>query len=106
MPYGDRASRQIAGNRASLRRAVEHDAHAIQQINNSRRRFAHALYERLICQEIATINCVVKMFRGGVAFALLVFAALIPPCAQTECDASRAQSKTDPPERRPPPRES
>ena len=57
----------------TFRRTVEHDAHAVEQINDSRRRFAHTLYERLICQEIPAINRVVKMFRGGVAFALLIF---------------------------------
>ncbi len=32
----------------TLRRAIEHHAHAVQQVDNSRRRFAHALDQRLI----------------------------------------------------------
>ena len=57
----------------ALRRAVEHHAHAIEQIDNRRRRFAHALHQRLIGEEIAAVNRVVKMFPGGIAFALQVF---------------------------------
>ena len=57
----------------SFRRAIERNAHAIQQIDDARRRFAHALDERLIRQEIAAVNRVVEMLLRRVAFALLYF---------------------------------
>ena len=59
-------------------RAVEHDAHAVQQIDNAGRRFAHALYQRLIGQKIAAVNRVVKVLIGSVALALLVFRGVDP----------------------------
>ena len=52
--------------------AIEGDAHAIEEIDDGRSFFAHALDERLIGEEIAAVDGVVKMLPGGVAFALLV----------------------------------
>src|SRR5580704_10204932 len=57
----------------SLRRTIERDAHAVEQIDDARRRFAHALDQRLIRQKIAAVNGVVKVLLRSVAFALLVF---------------------------------
>src|SRR2546425_4433951 len=37
-------------------RAVEHHAHAVEKIDDARRSLAHALYERLIRQEVAAVN--------------------------------------------------
>ncbi len=54
-------------------RAVEHDAHAIEEIDDVGGFVAHALDERLIGEEIAAVNGVVEMLGGGVAFALLIF---------------------------------
>src|SRR5580692_10781949 len=54
-------------------RAIEHDAHAIEEIDDVGCFVAHALDERLIGKEIATVDGVVEMFGGGVAFALLIF---------------------------------
>ena len=56
----------------SFRRAVEHHAHAVQQVDNPRRRFAHPLDQRLVRQKVSAVNRVVKMFPGCVAFALLI----------------------------------
>src|SRR5690242_177447 len=56
----------------AFRRAVEHHAHAVEQIDDSRRGFAHALDQRLIREEIAAVNRVVKVLPGGVAFAFLI----------------------------------
>ena len=57
----------------SLRRAIEHHAHAIQQVNNRRRRLAHALHQRLIRQKIAAVDRVVEMLPRGIAFTLQIF---------------------------------
>ncbi len=57
----------------TFRRAVEHHTHPVQQVDNARRRFAHALDQRLIGQKIPAVNRVVKVFLCGVAFALLIF---------------------------------
>ncbi len=57
----------------ALGRAIEHDAHAIEEIDDVGGFVAHALDERLIGEEIAAVNGVVKMLGGGVAFALLIF---------------------------------
>ena len=48
------------------------DAHAVEQIDDPGRRFAHGLYRRLVGQKIAAINRVVEVLPGGVAFALQV----------------------------------
>ena len=53
--------------------AIEHDPHAIEEIDDGRGVFTHALDERLIGEEVAAVNGVVKMLPGGVAFPLLVF---------------------------------
>src|SRR5580692_10967640 len=53
----------------AFRRAIEHDAHAIEEIDDGGGGFAHSFYERLIGEKIAAVNCVVKMFPGGIAFA-------------------------------------
>ena len=57
----------------SFRSAIEHHAHAVQQINNSGSRFAHSFYQRLIGQKITAIDSVVEMLGAGIAFAFLIF---------------------------------
>ena len=52
--------------------AIEHDTHAVEEINDAGSGFAHALDEGLVGEEIATIDGVVEVLVGGVAFALLV----------------------------------
>ena len=69
----------------SLRRAVEHDAHAVEQVDDSGRRFAHALDERLIGKEVAAVDRVVEVLVESPS-PFVFFAALMPPCAQTECE--------------------
>ena len=54
-------------------RAVEHHTHAVEQIDDAGRGFAHAPHERLIGKKIAAENRVVEMFSDGVAFAFLIF---------------------------------
>ena len=40
---------------------IEHDAHSVKQINNLGRILAHRFYWRLVCEEVTTINRLVKM---------------------------------------------
>ena len=56
----------------AFRSAVEGHAHAVEQIDDARRGFAHGLDGRLVGQEVAAVNGVVKMLPGGIAFALEV----------------------------------
>src|SRR5262249_20478969 len=56
----------------ALWRAVKHDAHAIEKIDDAGRSFTHSLDQWLIRQKIAAVDSVIKMFSGGVAFAFLV----------------------------------
>ncbi len=56
----------------SFRGAVKHHAHAIQQIDNPGRRFAHAAHQSLVRQKIAAKNRVVEMFGDGIPFAFLI----------------------------------
>ncbi len=53
-------------------RAVERNAHAVEQIDDRRRRLAHGLHRRLVGQKVAAIDRVVKVLRGGVALALQI----------------------------------
>src|SRR5579863_807895 len=53
--------------------AIEHDTHAIEEIDDGGGFVAHAFDERLIGEEIAAVDGVVEMLGGGVAFALLIF---------------------------------
>ena len=57
----------------SFRGAVEGHAHAIKQVDDGRGRFAHRLHRRLVGEEIAAVNGVVKVLPGSVAFAFQVF---------------------------------
>ena len=52
--------------------AVEGHAHAIEQVDDAGRGFAHGLDRRLVGEKVAAVNGVVKMLPGGVAFALEV----------------------------------
>ncbi len=72
----------------SFRRAVEHHAHAVQQVDDSRRGFAHPFDQRLVRQKIAAVNRVIEVFIDGVALALLVLRGVNAALrgAQTECD--------------------
>ena len=56
----------------SFRRPVESDAHAIEQIDDRRRSFAHGFHWRLIGKEVAAIDRVVKVLPRRVAFTFEV----------------------------------
>ena len=53
--------------------AVEGHAHAIEQVDDGGRGFAHGLDGRLVGEEVAAVDGVVKVLRGGVAFAFEIF---------------------------------
>src|SRR5215831_14358592 len=46
----------------ALRRAREGDTHAIEEVDDRRRHFAHGLSGRLISEKVATVNSVVEVF--------------------------------------------
>src|SRR5450631_122197 len=52
--------------------AIERNAHAVEQIDDSGSGLAHGLDRRLVREEVATVNRVVEMDPGGIAFALQV----------------------------------
>jgi hypothetical protein len=54
-------------------RAIEGDAHAVEQIDDGRRGLAHGFDRRLVGEKIAAVDGVVEVLRGGVAFALEIF---------------------------------
>src|SRR5713101_4444290 len=53
-------------------RAIEGNAHAVEQIDDSGSGVTHGLDRRLVGEEVATINRVVEVLPGGIAFALQV----------------------------------
>ena len=56
----------------ALGSAIEGHAHAVEQIDDAGRGFAHGLDGRLVGEEVAAVDGVVEVLRGGVAFALQV----------------------------------
>src|SRR5450631_1819110 len=52
--------------------AIERNAHAVEQIDDSGSGLAHGLDRWLVREEVATVNRVVEMDPGGIAFALQV----------------------------------
>src|ERR1700752_623010 len=56
----------------AFRRSREGNTHAVEQVNDRRRHFAHRFGRRLICEKVAAVNSVVEMFPGGIAFAFSV----------------------------------
>ena len=53
-------------------RAIEGNAHAVEQVDDARRLVAHLLHRRLVRQEVAAVDGVVEVLPGGVTFALQV----------------------------------
>ena len=53
-------------------RAVERDAHAVEQVNDAGGGIAHVFDRRLVGEEVAAVNRVVEVLVSGVAFALQV----------------------------------
>ena len=80
LPCGSPGERRAVIQRAakapvieqSFRRAIERNAHAVEQIDDSGRRFAHALDQRLIREKVAAVDGVVKVLLSRIAFALLI----------------------------------
>src|SRR3954452_3304965 len=60
----------------SFRSSREGNAHAIEEINDRRGHFAHCLCRRLVCKKVATIDSVVKMLPGRIAFTLRINSAV------------------------------
>src|SRR6185437_3756975 len=56
----------------TFRSAIERNAHPIEQVNDSRCGLAHCLNRCLVGKKIATVNCVVKVLGGSIAFALQI----------------------------------
>ena len=54
----------------ALRRAVEGDAHAIEHVDDARRRVGHALDGRLVAEEVAAVGRLLEVHLGAVALAL------------------------------------
>src|ERR1019366_2457266 len=60
----------------TFRRAVEGDAHAVEQVNDARPHLAHRFHRRLVGEEVAAIDRVVEVLPGGVALALEVLGGI------------------------------
>src|SRR5581483_564188 len=60
----------------ALRSTVKGDAHPVKQINDAGRGIAHFLHRRLIREEVAPVNRIVKMLPRGVAFAFQVLGGI------------------------------
>ena len=56
----------------ALGRAVEHDAHAVEHVDERRSRIAHPLHLGLVRQEVAAVHRVVEVAPGGIVLALRV----------------------------------
>jgi len=59
----ERAS-EAAKIEQSFRRAIERDAHAIEQVDNSGSGVAHRFYRRLVSQEITAVHRVIEVLPG------------------------------------------
>src|SRR6266446_9758832 len=53
-------------------RAIERNAHAVEQIDNAGRGVAHGFDRRLVGEEVASVDGVVEVLPGGIAFAFQV----------------------------------
>ena len=60
----------------ALSRAVERNAHAVEQVDNAGRGVAHPFHGRLVRQEVAAVNGVVEVLPGGIALALQVLCSV------------------------------
>ena len=73
-------------------RAVEGHAHAVEQVDDGGRRFAHCLDGGLVGEEVAAVDGVVEVLPGGVAFALEVLGGVD---AALRADGVRALDRDD-----------
>src|SRR5581483_6259677 len=67
---------EAAEVKQSFGSAVEGNAHAIEQVDDAGRGVAHALYRRLVGEEVSAVNGVVEVLPGGVALALQVLGGI------------------------------
>ena len=71
-----RAVEQRAAEAAEIqnafRSAIEGNAHAVEQVDDGRSHLAHGFHGRLVREEVAAVDGVVKVQPGGVAFTLQV----------------------------------
>jgi len=56
----------------SLGRAVKRHSHAVEQVDDAGGGFAHGLDRRLVGQEVSTVDGVIEMLPGGVAFTFKI----------------------------------
>ena len=59
-----------------LRRSVEGNTHAVEQINDAGRGLAHVFDGRLVGKKITAVNRVVKVLPGRIAFALQILSCV------------------------------
>ena len=76
----------------ALGRAIEGHAHAVEQVDDSRRGLAHGLDRRLVGQKVAAVDGVVEVLPGGVALALQVLGGVD---AALRADRVRALDRDD-----------
>ena len=67
----ERAS-EAAEIEQALGRAIEGNAHAVEQIDDAGSGVAHGLDRRLVGEEVSAVDRVVEMLPGGIAFAFQV----------------------------------
>ena len=68
-------------------RAVERHAHAVEHVDDARRRVGHALDGRLVGEEVAAVGRLFEVhLRGCRLRPWCSRDALMPPCAHTECE--------------------
>ncbi len=76
----------------AFRRAIEGNAHAVEQVDDAGRGLAHGLDRRLVGEEVAAVDGVVEVLAGGVAFALEVLGGVD---AALRADRVRALDRDD-----------
>ncbi|MNG09347.1 hypothetical protein D3C84_927650 [compost metagenome] len=63
---------ETAEVKQAFRRAAEHNAHPVHQVNDAWRCVAHCFDRRLIREEVAAVYRIVEVLPWGVAFALCI----------------------------------
>jgi hypothetical protein len=76
----------------ALGRAVERDAHAVEQEDDARPRLAHGLHRRLVGEEVPAVDRVVEVAGGRVALPLPVHGGVDPAL---RADGVRALHRDD-----------
>src|SRR5437868_12095295 len=60
----------------AFRSAIEGHAHAVEEVDDSRRGIAHSFDRWLVGEKIAAVNRVIKVLPGGVAFAFQILGSI------------------------------